>query len=102
MAHSIEEQRLDQSDNASFNHEKPSEVTEDESHFPTGTRLLVIIISILFAMFLVALVSILHQSPIKPNPNIPRIAPSSQLQYPESPTNSMPSTTSAGTPAHTY
>lgn len=55
MAHSIEEQRLDQSDNASFNHEKPSEVTEDESHFPTGTRLLVIIISILFAMFLVAL-----------------------------------------------
>lgn len=56
MAHSIEEQRLDQSDNASFNHEKPSEVTEDESHFPTGTRLLVIVISILFAMFLVALV----------------------------------------------
>lgn len=59
MAHSIEEQRLDQSDNASFNHEKPSEVTEDESHFPTGTRLLVIVISILFAMFLVALVWII-------------------------------------------
>lgn len=38
--------------------EKPSEVQEDESHFPTGPKLLVIVISILFAMFLVALVSI--------------------------------------------
>ena len=36
--------------------EKPSEVKKDETHLPTGTRLLAIIISILFAMFLVALV----------------------------------------------
>lgn len=56
MAHSIEGQRLDQPDNASIANEKPSEVKEDESQFPTGMRLAVIIVSILFAMFLVALV----------------------------------------------
>jgi uncharacterized protein YqhQ len=55
MAHSIEEQRLDKPDNSSTN-EKPSEVKEDDSQFPTGIRLAVIIVSILFAMFLVALV----------------------------------------------
>ncbi|KAJ6079513.1 hypothetical protein N7467_009266 [Penicillium canescens] len=55
MAHSIEEQRLDQPDNASIANEKPSEVKEDDSQFPTGIRLAVIIVSILFAMFLVAL-----------------------------------------------
>lgn len=57
MAHSIEEdQRLDQPGNGSIANEKPSEVKEDESRFPTGMRLAVIIVSILFAMFLVALV----------------------------------------------
>jgi hypothetical protein len=56
MAHSIEEQRLDQPDNASIANEKPEEVKEDDSQFPTGIRLAVIIVSILFAMFLVALV----------------------------------------------
>ncbi|KOS48162.1 hypothetical protein ACN38_g938 [Penicillium nordicum] len=56
MAHSIEEdQRLDQPGNGSIANEKPSEVKEDESRFPTGMRLAVIIVSILFAMFLVAL-----------------------------------------------
>ncbi|OGE58057.1 hypothetical protein PENARI_c001G09035 [Penicillium arizonense] len=55
MAHSIEEQRLDQPDNASIANEKPEEVKEDDSQFPTGIRLAVIIVSILFAMFLVAL-----------------------------------------------
>ncbi|KAJ5996949.1 hypothetical protein N7499_006736 [Penicillium canescens] len=55
MAHSIEEQRLDQPNNASIANEKPSEVKEDDSQFPTGIRLAIIIVSILFAMFLVAL-----------------------------------------------
>lgn len=89
MPDSIEERRLDQSDNASFN-EKPSEVIEDESQFPTGTRLLVIIISILFAMFLVALVSLVLPPHRYQYTNISRIAPSSQQQSPESPTSSMP------------
>jgi uncharacterized protein YqhQ len=56
MAHSIEEQRLDQPDNASTANEKSSEVKEDESQFPKGMKLAVIVVSILFAMFLVALV----------------------------------------------
>jgi hypothetical protein len=56
MAHSIEEQRLDKPDNPSITNEKPSEVKQDDSQFPTGIRLAVIIVSILFAMFLVALV----------------------------------------------
>ncbi|KAJ5504031.1 hypothetical protein N7463_006905 [Penicillium fimorum] len=56
MAHSLEEeQRPDQPDNGSITNEKSSEVKEDESQFPTGMRLAVIIVSILFAMFLVAL-----------------------------------------------
>ncbi|KAJ5971247.1 uncharacterized protein N7479_001165 [Penicillium vulpinum] len=56
MAHSVEEeQRLDQPDNGSIANEKPSEVKEDDSQFPTGMRLAVIIVSILLAMFLVAL-----------------------------------------------
>lgn len=52
MTRPIEEQ-LDQ---VSTTTEKPSEAKEDETNLPTGTRLLAIIISILFAMFLVALV----------------------------------------------
>lgn len=51
MIRSIEKQ-LDQEATT----EKPSEVKKDETHLPTGTRLLAIIVSILFAMFLVALV----------------------------------------------
>ncbi|KAJ5430822.1 Major facilitator superfamily domain general substrate transporter [Penicillium cf. griseofulvum] len=55
MTPSIEQQHDQQPDLVST--EKPSEVKvkEDETQLPTGTRLLAIIISILFAMFLVAL-----------------------------------------------
>lgn len=60
MTRSIEEQLDQQPDQASTTTEKPSEVKKDETHLPTGTRLLAIIISILFAMFLVALVWMLH------------------------------------------
>jgi hypothetical protein len=58
MAHSIQEEHPlhDQPRQSVETTEKPSEVQEDESHFPTGAKLVVIVISILFAMFLVALV----------------------------------------------
>ncbi|KAJ5385390.1 hypothetical protein N7517_003301 [Penicillium concentricum] len=55
MSRSIEEELDQQPGQVSTTTEKPSEVKEDETHLPTGTRLLAIIISILFAMFLVAL-----------------------------------------------
>jgi hypothetical protein len=54
MTSSIEQQLDQQPDQVST--EKPSEVKKDETQLPTGARLLAIIISILFAMFLVALV----------------------------------------------
>ncbi|CEO58354.1 hypothetical protein PMG11_03084 [Penicillium brasilianum] len=50
--HSLHEQPLQSSLDTS---EKPTEVQEDDSQFPTGAKLVVIVISILFAMFLVAL-----------------------------------------------
>lgn len=58
MAQSIQEEHPlhDQPRQSVDTTEKPSEVKEDESHFPTGAKLVVIVISILFAMFLVALV----------------------------------------------
>ena len=64
MANSIQEDHplADRSRQSIDTTEKPSEVHGDESHFPTGPKLLMIVISILFAMFLVALVSIV--SPI--------------------------------------
>ncbi|CAI7622651.1 unnamed protein product [Penicillium crustosum] len=55
MTRSMEEQFDQQPDQVSTTTEKPSEVKEDGTHLPTGTRLLAIITSILFAMFLVAL-----------------------------------------------
>ncbi|CAG8879306.1 unnamed protein product [Penicillium nalgiovense] len=55
MTRSIEEQPDQQPDQVSTTTEKTSEVKEDETHLPTGARLVAIIISILFAMFLVAL-----------------------------------------------
>ncbi|CAG8194114.1 unnamed protein product [Penicillium nalgiovense] len=55
MTRSIEEQPDQQPDQVSTTTEKTSEVKEDETHLPTGARLAAIIISILFAMFLVAL-----------------------------------------------
>lgn len=58
MAQSIQEEHPlhDQPRQSVDTTEKPSEVKEDESNFPTGAKLVVIVISILFAMFLVALV----------------------------------------------
>ncbi|CAI7609510.1 unnamed protein product [Penicillium glandicola] len=55
MTRSIEEQLDREPDQVSATTEKPSEVKQHEIHLPTGTRLLAISISILFAMFLVAL-----------------------------------------------
>lgn len=56
MTRSIEEQPDHQPHQVSTTTEKPSEIKEDETHLPTGARLIAVIISILFAMFLVALV----------------------------------------------
>lgn len=58
MAHSIQEEHpLHEQPRQSLDTtEKPSEVQEDESQFPKGAKLVAIVISILFAMFLVALV----------------------------------------------
>lgn len=57
MTSYIHEQKLDQPGQASNVTEKPSESKEEDgAQFATGTRLLVIVIAILFAMFLVALV----------------------------------------------
>lgn len=57
MARSIQEQHLkEQPCQSSDTTEKASEGQEDASQFPTGARLVVIVISTLFAMFLVALV----------------------------------------------
>lgn len=60
MAHSIREEHplADRPRESIDTTEKRSEVQEDENLFPTGPKLLLIVISILFAMFLVALVSI--------------------------------------------
>ncbi|KAJ5514925.1 hypothetical protein N7463_004477 [Penicillium fimorum] len=55
MTRSIEEELDQQPDQVSTTTEKPSEAKEDETHLATGTRLLAITISILLAMFLVAL-----------------------------------------------
>lgn len=60
MTRSMKEQFDQQPDQVSTTTEKPSEVKEDGTHLPTGTRLLAIITSILFAMFLVALVWMSH------------------------------------------
>ena len=61
MPHPIhEEHPLHKQPHQSLNStEKPSDVQDDASQFPTGAKLGVIVISILFAMFLVALVRIL-------------------------------------------
>ncbi|KAJ5358444.1 uncharacterized protein N7496_010857 [Penicillium cataractarum] len=57
MAHSIQEEHpLHEQPRQSLDTtEKPTEVQEDDSQFPSGAKLVVIVISILFAMFLVAL-----------------------------------------------
>lgn len=60
MAHSMQEEHplADRPRESMDMAEKPSDVQEDENLFPTGPKLLLIVISILLAMFLVALVSI--------------------------------------------
>jgi hypothetical protein len=57
MTQSTGEERLKQQPSeTSTSTEKQSEASESASNLPTGTRLLAIIVSILLAMFLVALV----------------------------------------------
>ncbi|KAJ5162781.1 uncharacterized protein N7500_004611 [Penicillium coprophilum] len=55
MTESIEEGVDKHPDQVSITTEKPSDVKDDETHLATGARLLAIIVSILLAMFLVAL-----------------------------------------------
>lgn len=54
--------QLSDGNTAARTDDKPTEVAENEEDFPTGGRLAILMVAILFAMFLVALVSYRHRS----------------------------------------